>query len=319
MKLISKKEKKIALVEKVENGVRKTLLYTVSIPERTILSGISLIVGAYESLSDVLFPKWFKKSTSYRVTLGLMSQFLQKHVTGIENPESMEGDEYVQRKTAGTVIEAVGIATFRFSPLWIFAIVSDVVGGSSVYYNRLVHHLKENKIIDDNYSGQDVTALLSALQQTTDHAASIIDMPPVTLEQASVTAKQLAESLSITKDQAAKMLPETEAIWTEMNRLADKGVSLEQIAGFLTIDAMNKVGEKGQGVMKSVTEASGELLNTYILESYKETLTDLSVEGHLTYFNRRMKPYVKSIGGLFNPKRDTLTQKALHWIGKNTK
>lgn len=317
------------IIKKAEAGVRNSLSYAVSVPERIILSGISVFVGFYEALTDILFPKWFKKTTSYRVTLGLLSGFLQRHVADVHSTGGITSDvdpslpddpaAYMHRKTAGTVIEAVGLATFRFSPLWMFAIISDVVGGSSVYFDHLVHHLKLNGIISEDFNGKDTNDLLNAIQKVTDQAATIIDMPPVTIEQTGESLKSLTDSLKMTKEQAEKMLPETESIWKEMNRLSASGVTLEQLTGLLTIEAMENIGDKGGRTANALAGASSELFNTFILESYKETLAHLSKEGPLPYFNRRMKPYMKSILKLFSPKRETLTQKAIHWLGERNK
>ena len=132
-------------------AVHKHLMYTLSLPERTIRSLAALAGGTTTLLTEILFPEFLRNTTIYNVSFGMMQRFIVERVAGIES-ETNENqinldDDYVQRKMAGTALEAAGLLAMRFSPLWVFAIAGDVAGGSKVFLKRLVKHLKENNII----------------------------------------------------------------------------------------------------------------------------------------------------------------------------
>lgn len=113
-------------------------VYLASLPERTVRAATALATGLTSLAANTLLPGFLRGTTVYKVTFGMLQQFLIEKVAQVEGGESPYSakDNYLARKTAGAVLEGIGLASIRFSPLWMLAILSDAAGGSKVYVER---------------------------------------------------------------------------------------------------------------------------------------------------------------------------------------
>ena len=82
----------------------------------------------------------------------------------------------------------------RFSPLWVFAIAGDAAGGSKVFLNRLVEHLKENEIIPQEAKATELVDVLEAIQVASSKSATSIDTPPLSRKKLTELADEMKGS-----------------------------------------------------------------------------------------------------------------------------
>src|SRR5690349_2340190 len=106
--------------------------YLYSLPERLIRSLSGLGGGVALELGDVLLPFRVRRSRLYDTLVGSTLRFLIESVGQIEAPVA-EGAEplppdFLIRRAAGNVVELAGIASFRASPVWVLAALSDLAG-----------------------------------------------------------------------------------------------------------------------------------------------------------------------------------------------
>jgi len=291
---------------------RQRLMYTLSLPERTIRSLAALVGGTSVLLSETLFPKSLRGTTTYKVTIGLMQQFIVERVAGMENMVNEDharlGEDYVQRKMAGTALEAAGLLTMGYSPLWVFAILGDTAGGSKVFLNRLVKYLKENDVLAEEIEARELVDVLEAVQAASVQSASTIDMPPLSREELSELATEMKSNYGRVAKSATNLMPHLEAIWKNMEQLAlRENISIERLVGIMTVDAVNW-SKKGMGIAMATGQTGAELFNEKILDNYRKTLAMTSEQGIDEYLSSHMRPFMGAARAHFEPAQKTWTE-----------
>jgi len=291
---------------------RQRMMYTLSLPERLIRSLAALVGGTSVLLAETLFPKSLRRTTTYKVTIGLMQQFIIERVAGMENKIS-EGhvhlsEDFVQRKMAGTALEAAGLLTMGYSPLWVFAILSDVAGGSKIFLNRLVKYLRENDILAEELEATELVDVLEAVQEASIQSASTIDTPPLSREELSELATEMKSNYGRVAKSATNLMPRLEAIWKNMEQLAlRENISIERLVGIMTVDALNW-SKKGMGIAMATGQTGAELFNEKILDNYRKTLAMTSEQGIDEYLSSHMRPFMGAARAHFDPTQKTWTE-----------
>jgi len=301
------------------DAAHQYLTYTLSLPERAIRSIAALTGGTSTLLTETLFPKSLRGTTTYNVTIGMMQQFVIERVAGMEseqdNDQAAISDDYVQRKMAGTALEAAGLLAMSASPLWIFAIAGDAAGGSKVFLNRLVAHLKENDVMAADTYPTELVDVLEAVQAASNKSATAIDMPPLSREELSVLADEMKFSYGNVFANTVNLLPRLDNIWGRMKQLARRdNISLERLGGIMTVDAV-AWSKKGRGTILTASRTGAELFDENILDSYRKTLATASEQGVDKYVSEHLRPFLQSAKSHFNPSRTTWTEKKLRKPG----
>jgi hypothetical protein len=303
-------------------SARQHLLYTLSLPERTIRSLAALAGGTTSLLTEMLFPESLRETTIYNVSFGMMQRFIIEKVAGIESEfsegQTELGDDYVQRKMAGTALEAAGLLAMRFSPLWVFAIAGDAAGGSKVFLKRLVKHLKENNIIAQETEAAELVDVLEAVQEASSKSASSIDTPPLSREKLSELANEMKVNYVRVFKTTTNLIPNLDTIWENMEQLAHREkISIERLGGIITVDALSW-SKKGVGVVFATGRTGVELFDEKILDSYRKTLAAVSEKGIDQYMSTHMQPFMRSAKSHFDPGQKTWLESKLE-SKRNTK
>jgi hypothetical protein len=291
---------------------RQRLMYTLSLPERTIRSLAAFVGGVSTFLTETLFPSSLRGTTTYKVTIGLMQQFIIERVAGIKNEISeghvQLGEDFVQRKMAGTALEAAGLLAMGYSPLWVFAILGDAAGGSRVFLDRLVKYLKENEVITEDIQAGELVDVFEAVQEASSKSASTIDTPPLSREELHELANDMKLSYGRVLKSTKNLTPRLEAIWKNMEQLArQENISIERLVGIMTVDAAIW-SKKGMGIAKATGQTGTELFNEKILDSYRKTLETTSGQRIDAFMSNHMHPFMQSAKAHFDPAQKTWTE-----------
>jgi hypothetical protein len=290
-------------------AARQHFMYTLSLPERTIRSLAALAGGTSTLLTETLFPKSFRGTTTYNVTVGMMQKFIIERVAGMQGEihehQTELGDDYVQRKMAGTALEAAGLLTMGSSPLWVLAILGDVAGGSKVFLNRLVEYLKENGVVAEGTEATELVDVLEAVQEASSKSAIAIDTPPLSREELFNLANEMKVCYGRVFKSTTNLMPLLEAIWKNMEHLAlRENISIERLGGIMAVDAVSW-GKKGVGMVLATGQTGAELFDAKILDSYRKTLAATSKQGIDKYTSNHMRPFMQSAKTHFDPTRKT--------------
>jgi len=286
------------------------LALSFSFPERIARALGSLIGGSTLLLTKTLLPTAVKNSNSYRFTFGMFQAFLIKNVAQVDNFQSDTElqEHFLNRKLLGTSLEAAGLLTMHLSPVWVFAIASDAAKGGQVFLNRLVHHLKEHDVIDEESNPESIEQILLSIHEMGRQGATAIDTPPLSMAEVEELAMQLRESTASLRRNSAKLLPRFEEIWRQISLVAkQESLSTEQVLGMLSVSAAS-ITQSSVGTAGALGKTGFYFLDEIILNDYKETLVGISDAGSLRYMQQNMQPFVQNAQSHFNFKIETRSQ-----------
>lgn len=284
---------------------------TLSLPERTARALSAVVGGGTLLLTRTLIPGAIKNSTSYTFTLGMFESFLVRNLAGMAeiNADTELKDSFVQRKLLGSSLEAAGLLTMQLSPVWVFAIASDAAKGGQVFLQRLVLHLKENRVIAQNSHPETLEQILQSVHEMSRQGATAIDTPPLSVEEINILADELRRSAGSLADNYSNLVPHFEALWNQISVVAKKDdVSVPVILGMLSVHAAN-IPELGLGTAGAVGKTGYAILDEVILSDYKETLQSIAKTGTREYMRVHMAPFMLQARTHFDLNQETMTQK----------
>jgi hypothetical protein len=302
---------------------RKHFSYALSLPERTVRSLAAVVGGVSVLLTNTLFPESLRETTTYNVFVGNLENFIVEKIAQVQRDRPTLSDmpvtdDYIQRKVVGSAFEAAGLLTLRFSPVWVFAIAGDVVGGSKIFLDRLVAELKRNNIIAEEVHINNLTDLLEAMQNASSKSVTLIDAPPLSRAELSQLSYEIIGSYQQVFAGTTNLLPRMENIWGRMRYFsARQHLSLERLAGVMTLDVANLVGKSVDAAF-TVGEVGGGLFGEKILESYVVILNKIASDGLEAYLDERLAPFMTAAFGHFHPGKKSWTEALLRSDGPKT-
>ena len=294
------------------DAVHQRLVQLLSMPERTLRSLAAIAVGASTLFTETVFPESLRETTTFKVTIGMMQQYILEKVAQMEGHHPVgEVDlsaDFAQRKLAGTVLEAAGLFTMGFSPLWVFAIAGDAAGGSKVYLKRLIKRLKENGVLAEDDEATELVDVLEALQSAANRSALAIDIPPLSRESLEELAEEMQAGYAKAFASTLDLLPKMDEIWARMQQLNQKeNISLERLGGVMALEALT-LSKKGVGLVMAAGQTGVELLDEKILDSYRNTLAKTSELGLDGYIREHMRPFLQTAKAHFDSSQKTWTE-----------
>src|ERR671910_180380 len=156
--------------------------YLASLPERTARAGAALTGGLVYETGEVLLPLAVRRSKLYQAIVGRLLRITIELVGGVEGvyrSEEMQARELLVRKTAGNAVEIASFMAVGWSPVWLLAGASDLVGGSKIYLRALVTELRDAGVLAAEDDVSSFEELLSALEGTSGVLADTVDVPPL--------------------------------------------------------------------------------------------------------------------------------------------
>jgi hypothetical protein len=146
--------------------------YLASLPERTARAGAALTGGLVYETGEVLLPLAIRRSKLYQVVVGRLLRITIELVGGVEGvypTEELRARELLVRKTAGNVIELGSFLAVGWSPVWLLAGASDLIGGTNVYLRVLATELRDAGVLSAEVDVASFEELLTALEGTSGH------------------------------------------------------------------------------------------------------------------------------------------------------
>jgi len=292
--------------------VRHFLLYSLSLPERTLRSASGVVSGALRESCSLLVPQAFQNSKTYSIMVRQMLDFLAEDVGGVERTEDPDAppkvENFVARKAIGNFVEMAGLATFHLSPMMLLAVVSDVAYGSQAYLRELGDELKKQGVIDPDSTIDHVDDLFSAVADAAGTTASAFDTPPLSVEGLRQTINDTRKAVQAIDP--TKVMPQAEIkrLWDDMHQIASaQGVDPLAVSSAMTMYSLGKIGAVGRGALSTV-KAAGTLFDRHVLDHYTEALADIRQKGIYGSLAQTSKPYIDAVWKNFSTDRTTITE-----------
>ena len=289
-----------------EKGDRTVLsrTYLASLPERTARAGAAVAGGLVYETSEVVLPLAVRRSRLYQAIVGRLLRILIELVGGVEGvfpSEKMPVRELLVRKTAGNVVEVSSFLAVGWSPVWLLAGASDLVGGTKAYLRTLVGELRDAGVLAADADVASFEELLTTLEGTSGVLADTVDVPPLDV-------------------------PSLRASWEELQRQAadlPDAAGLERIFTQLQVAARKEdrtILEMSSMVALGAVRAGIRLGNVHIFDYYRHALRTIVDEGLLTFLRRTSTPYLTRAGSHFDPRSSTHSDRLLRrWKDRKTK
>lgn len=297
-------------------GFAQEVLFGLSLPERTLRSGVSLLGGALRESTRRLVPRAFQSSKTYSIMVQQMLDYLVEDVGRVAKPErpgdeGVAGDSFLARKAVGNFLEMTWLATLHVSPLTILAVVSDVAYGSQVYLHELAEELKREGVIAPDSTISNVDDLLGALSQASSTAATAFDTPPLSVEGLQETISQTRQA--VRQLDPTRLIPQSEIqrIWHDMQELAAKeDVSLAEVSSTMALQTLDRVTSVGRGAISTV-RVTTSLLDRHLVDHYRQAIDEIRQDGLYATLARSSAPYVEAVWLNYSPEQGTLTEDLL--------
>jgi hypothetical protein len=156
--------------------------YLASLPERTARVGTALTGGLVYEASEVVLPVAVHRSKLYQAIVGRLLRITIELVGSVEDvypTEEMRARELLVRKTAGNAIELSSFLAVGWSPVWLLAGASDLVGGTKVYLQALVTELRDAGVLAADVDVASFEELLTVLEGTSGVLVDTVDVRPL--------------------------------------------------------------------------------------------------------------------------------------------
>jgi hypothetical protein len=281
----------------IKSGAQTALSrsYLASLPERTARAGAALAGGLVYEVCEVVLPLAVRRSKLYQAIVGRLLRIMIElvgDVEGVYPAQEMPVRELLVRKTAGNVVELSSFVAVGWSPVWLLAGASDLVGGTKVYLRTLVRELRDAGVLAPDANVATFEELLTVLEGTSGALADTVDMPPLNVPSVRTSWQEL-------RRQAADLPDATglEKIFAELQLAAR-----QEDRSILEISSMVALGAVRSGM---------SLGSIHIFDYYRRALRTIVEEGLLSFLRRTSTPYLTRAGSHFDPRSSTYSERLL--------
>lgn len=300
--------------------------YLLSLPERVIRSALGLGAGLLREAGEVALPSGVRRSHLYRNLVDVTLRYLIEQVGGAEGvyPTAQpQTKDFIARRGAGHVIELLGIAAFRLSPVWVLAGLADLSGLGRRLIPEIAAALEAQGLLEKGPRFESVDQLLDGLERTSSRLAESFNTPP--LDVATLRKEWAAIRAEAVRVRAPE-LPSARAItgrWEEIKQeSARQGRSIFETSSVLAVSSLRALPSRARRLSASArvgAKQTGKFLSQAMLDDYEQALRELRQVGYLTYARRQLSPYVRACIEQFSPERRTLTQRAVEKVARRRK
>jgi len=282
----------------------RALAYGVSLPERAIRAVAAAAGGASRLATDTALPQSFRRTNLFQFLVGNFQRFLIEDVGRVKGAYLGEGKlpaHFLARKTVGDVVEGAAIVALAYSPLWFFALISGAASGTRTFLKRVVRELKKDGALPKDARITSAEDLLSALQKASLASTVPFDQPPLSFRDVGGLRRRVARDYKKLFKSTRHSLVDVEALWKRLNEVRrERGVSFLHMSGAMALASARAAGR-----------ATRSLYSEKVVRSYAESLEHVHRAGYRSFFASAAKPYFRALGGSFNPKNLTTTERLL--------
>jgi hypothetical protein len=278
-------------------GWRKAGQYLMTVPERLLRALAAVLGGVIFIVADLIVPRAIQHTTIFYLLLGGGMRYAVERLAGMPRDELGTDtlpdlpERYQRRKLVGTAIEAAGLLTVGFSPLWVFAIAGDAAAGSKVFLHRLEQHLKEQGAIREEAKVDDLADLLDALQEAASTMTTMLDTPPVSRADLEEISARLRRTYGEVFSETRNLADRLDSLWERMKKLdTTRGVDIERLDTLMASDMAARL-KRGQAAVGALKMTSSELFGEEILEGYRQTLDQAAEFGWRRYLLSAYWPF----------------------------
>lgn len=295
--------------------------YLLSLPERIVRSTLGLGAGAVREVGEMALPAAVRRSQLYQNLVDATLRFLIEQVGGVEGVYRTADalpENFLARRTAGNVVEVLGIVAFRASPVWVLAALADLCGAGRHLIPEIADALKTEGLLEKDAQFTSVDQMLDGLERTSSRLASAINTPP--LDVAGLRGEWDALRREARELQPSS-LPSRETvgqIWADLKaESVRQDRSVFETSSTMALAAAQAFPDGARWLLASTRASAArtsQIVITTLLDHYRQTLNEIQTTGYVRFADKLFRPYVRAAINQFSPERPTLTQRVLNRI-----
>lgn len=292
--------------------------YLLSVPERLFRSTVGLGAGAVREVSEVALPDGVRHSQLYRNLVDATLHFLIEQVgsvDGVYRADAALPDNSLARRTAGNIVEVLGLVAFRASPVWILAALADVCGMGRLLIPEVTEAPKAEGLLEPDAAFTTIDQLLDGLERTSTRLAASVNTPPLDVAAVREEWQALREDAAHLPPASMPSRESISAVWAEIKaESARQQRSIFETSAVMAVSAARALPGGVRWLSSSARVGAvrtGEVFAVALLDHDRETLGEIRQAGYLAYAGRQFRPYLRAAAGQFSPTRRTITQRLL--------
>lgn len=277
--------------------------YLATVPERLVRSALGLTAGAARELGEAALPRGVRRTQLYQNMVDTTLRYLIEQVGGVEGVYAKDEalpEDFLARRTAGNVIEVLGIVAFRASPVWVLAAIADACGFGRLLIPEIADALKQQGLLDREAQFTTIDDVLDGLERTSGRLATTVNTPPLDVATLRADLRGLRAEARGLRPSALPSRENITGVWRQLQAVsAQQDRSVFETSSMMAITAASRTSRVVSGAL---------------VAHYRETLAGMQQEGYAAYASRHVRPYVRAAVTQFSPKRPMVTHKIMEWL-----
>jgi hypothetical protein len=297
--------------------------YLLSLPERVIRSALGLSAGLLREIGEVVVPRTVRHGQLYKSLVDTTLRYVIEQVGGAREvypAEVPQPEDFLARRGVGHVIELLGIAAFRVSPVWVFAALADLSGVGRRLIPEIADALKQEGLLEKEAQFETVDQLLDGLERTSSQLAQTIYVPPLDVARLRTEWGEIRSQARGLKPLDLASLSDISARWEALKQEAERqGRSIFATSSVMAIAAVRALPGRARWFSSSARVSAartGRLFYATILEDYSHTLNELREIGYGSYARRQLSPYLRACVEQFSRRQRSITERIVERIHK---
>jgi len=297
--------------------------YILSLPERVIRSALGLSAGLLREIGEVVVPRTVRHGQLYRSLVDTTLRYLIEQVGGAREvypAEVPQPEDFLARRGVGHIIELLGIAAFRVSPVWVFAALADLSGVGRRLIPEIADALKQEGLLENEAQFETVDQLLDGLEKTSSHLAQTMYVPPLDVARLRTEWGEIRSQARQLKPLDLPSLRDISGGWEALKQEAERqGRSIFATSSVMAISAVRALPGRARWFSSSARVSAartGRLFYATILEDYSHTLNELREIGYASYARRQLSPYLRACVEQFSRRQRSITERIVERIHK---
>src|SRR4029077_6745926 len=206
-------------------------------------------------IGEVVVPRAVRRGQLYKSLVDTTLRYVIEQVGGAKGvypAEVPHTRDFLARRGVGHVIELLGIAAFRVSPVWVFAALADLSGVGRRLIPEIAEALKEEGLLEKEARFESVDQLLDGLEKTSSHLARTINVPPLDVARLRTEWGEMRLHARELKPLDFPSVKDINAQWQELkDEAARQGRSIFATSSVMAISAVRSLPARARWLSSS--------------------------------------------------------------------
>lgn len=290
--------------------------YLLSLPERVVRSASALAAGLVREIGNVTLPKGVRRTRLYQTMVETTLRFLIEQVGQVEGAYPAEGklaETFLLKRALGDGIDLAGMVAFHASPVWVLAALADISGAGRQLMDEITASLKDEGLLDRNKNFESVDQVLDGLERSAGQLATSLRFPPIDIPGLRQEWRALQEAVRTIPPRSLPSPALVRGQWEDLKQeAAGQHRTVFELSSLMALSTVRAVPDNLMWLSRcarTATLRAGQFFAAGLLDHYRITLREIRETGHLAYWTREFRPYLRAAAQQFSSSHRSLTER----------